>query len=62
MWNENTEAMKDFDDILENAIRENKAFFEDDAPEGHFERFAQRLEQQKVKPFRNRRKIRNNFV
>lgn len=50
-------AMKDFDDILEKNIRENRAFFDEDAPEGHFERFAKRLDEQKVKPIRNYRKI-----
>jgi hypothetical protein len=49
--------MKDFDDILEKTLRGNKAFFEEDAPDGHFERFAQRLDGQKAKPGRNRRKL-----
>lgn len=33
------------DDLLEKRIRENKAAFDEDAPEGHFERFEQRLQQ-----------------
>lgn len=50
-------AMKDFDDMLEKTMRENKAFFDEEAPEGHFERFANRLGEQKIKPIRNRRRI-----
>ncbi|PTN09375.1 hypothetical protein [Mangrovibacterium marinum] len=53
----NMKAMKDFDDLLEKTIRENKAFFDEDAPEGHFERFAQRLNAPRIDPIRRRRKI-----
>jgi len=49
--------MNNWDDILEKSIRENKALWEEDAPEGHFERFEQRLSQQQVRPLRNRRKL-----
>ncbi|WP_163713909.1 hypothetical protein [Mangrovibacterium lignilyticum] len=49
--------MNDLNDILEKTIRENKAIFEEDAPEGHFERFEQRLNQLKIRPLKNRRKL-----
>lgn len=49
--------MNDFDDILEKTFRDNKAIFEDDAPEGHFERFEQRLKQEQIRPFYKQRKF-----
>lgn len=38
------------EDLLEKLIRDNKEAFEEDAPEGHFERFDQRLKKQKQHP------------
>jgi len=49
--------MNDINDILEKTIRENKAIFEEDAPEGHFERFEQRLNRQKIRPLYKQRKF-----
>jgi len=44
------------DDLLEKMIRENKEAFEEDAPEGHFERFEQRLKKQKQLPAESHKK------
>ncbi|MFV0376993.1 MAG: hypothetical protein ACK5JD_06775 [Mangrovibacterium sp.] len=44
------------DDLLEKMICENKNAFEEDAPEGHFERFEQRLKKQQQPPAGNHKK------
>ena len=45
------------EDKVDKIIRENKTAFEEDAPKGHFERFEQRLNQKRIRPEKNRKKL-----
>lgn len=49
--------MKEKNDILEQLIRDNRSLFDEDAPEGHFERFQQKLNKEPIPIRKNRKKL-----